>query len=178
TITEIELGDTQGFGVEVQKCPCSVDGAQTFPVKISRPFFTGLGGPNAGEKSINVNVKYTVDGKMANKQIPLTFIYSTAAVIYYFYGFVGLLLGYIVKSLLAKQNERDADGKPLQMGFVQYLFKNPTKLVVVLVLGFAVLLYADLQGTTIYGFREAIILGLCTGILGDEGLVQKISALR
>ena len=179
TINEIKPVDTQGFTVEVlRQCPCPIDGTQTFDVKISRPFFTGIGGPNAGEKSIDFTVNYTVEGKMqSSKPIPGAFTYSTAAVVYYFYGIVGILLGFAVKSLIAKQSPTDADGKPLQITFMQYLF-SPKRLGVVLFLGFAVLLYSDIQGTTLYGFRESILLGLATGILGDEGLVQKISALR
>ena len=78
-------------------------------ISLYRPLWTGFGGPSAGDFKPYFSVEYSIDG---NPQPPIGvnyhFTYSTASWIFFLCGMIGLVFGYVVKSINAKRTEDSA----------------------------------------------------------------------
>jgi hypothetical protein len=180
TITKVEVENPHDFEVKPESFNGPpVEGSKGVEFEIHRGFFTkpGGGGPRAGKQQIEFLVEYTIAGdpQTHRESIKYQFVYSTHVILYFLCGFLGLLLGYIVKSIITKQGEKAADGSPVKGSYLNYMFvKNLPRLVIILILGFAALLYFEYQGDSVFGWAESVLLGLGIGLMGDETLVQKI----
>lgn len=178
TITKVKVENPHDFGVKPESFNGPpVEGIEGVEFEIHRGFFTKPGGPRAGKKQIEFLVEYTTAGdpQIHRARIQYQFVYTTHVILYFLSGFLGLLLGYIVKSIITKQSEKAADGSPVKGSYINYMFvKNLPRLVIILILGFAALLYFEYQGDSVFGWAESVLLGLGIGLMGDETLVQKI----
>lgn len=107
--------------------------------------------------------------------------YTTSQAIFLWGGMLGVVLGYLVKSLTARKPEASqarntgttAGGK-LWAGLVYLFATSIDKFLTSLVLGFAGLLAAIKSGIPVGGAASAVLIGITIGILADDALISRL----
>lgn len=110
----------------------------------------------------------------------ITVKYTTSQMIFLVAGMLGVLLGYLVKSLTARKKEADTArtsttwyGQFWQL--LVYVFGTSIdKLLTSLVLGFGALLAVVKSGIPIGGAAAAVALGITLGVLADDALISRV----
>ena len=107
--------------------------------------------------------------------------YTTSQMIFLGAGMIGVLLGYIVKSLTARKKEADtakdvSNTRHGQLGrLLEYVFLTSIdKLLTSLVLGFGALLALAKAGIPVGGAGAALAIGISLGVLADDALISKV----
>lgn len=156
-----------------EKYPVSFSGSKTFTFNIESPFYTGVNGPETGEKTFLCNIDYKLNDGNFTDPVSYKLTYKTSALIYYISAFIGLLLGFVVKTLIAWNVESVKTQNP---NFVKYLFVNNwVNLAIMIILGGVALIYYDMQTVDVaIGYQKSLLFGFAIGTMGDETLIQKL----
>jgi hypothetical protein len=112
----------------------------------------------------------------------VTVKYTTSQAIFLWSGMLGVVLGYVVKSLTTRKPEADAVRAEAKTAVAKagnvlvFLFGTSIdKLLTSLVLGFGALLTIQKSGIPVGGAASAVLAGITIGILADDALISRIS---
>ena len=116
--------------------------------------------------------------------------YTTSQAIFLWAGMLGVILGYVVKSLTSrKAAAEEAIAARVQSGdftgvsglwhrLLAILFflvvQNIDRLLTALVLGFAALLTVQQSGVPVGGFAAAMLAGISVGVIADDAIISRL----
>jgi hypothetical protein len=131
----------------------------------------------AFEPPFGFDISYVKDGQARNMYVEQALTYTTAKGVYYGYGIFGILIGFLIKSLIAWQ-ALPAD--PSKQSFTEFLIARTSNVVVVIVLGMMILISMQVASPVLpaHNFGEALLIGFGLGIIGDETLLQKLQGKK
>jgi hypothetical protein len=131
----------------------------------------------AFEPPFGFDISYVKDGQTRNRYVEQALTYTTAKAVYYGYAIFGVLIGFLIKSLIAWQ-ALPAD--PSKQSFTAFLSARTSNVVVVIVLGMMILISMQVASPVLpaHNFGEALLIGFGLGIIGDETLLQKLQGKK
>lgn len=153
------------------------------PGIIDKPF-KGISTREPKSFDFNVSYRYLADGNEITgiQTISTSVRYTTSMYVYLLCGWIGILLGHIVKVTTEGREElknrvKDKSIKRQTIIFLHYVFvSNAVSLLTLFVIGFTVLLVLAIDQMPTKGWYDSIALGTGLAILGDDKLLSKLKA--
>ena len=153
------------------------------PRIIDRPF-KGISTRESKSFDFNISYRYLADGNEITgiQTVSTSVRYTTSMYVYLLCGWIGILLGHIVKVTTEgreglKSRLKDKPVKKQTITFLHYIFvSNAVSLLTLLVIGFTVLLVLAIDQMPTKGWYDSIALGTGLAILGDDKLLSKLKA--
>lgn len=126
-------------------------------------------------KKFIFNISYAVAPTGPKRRaIEFSLRYTTSIYLYLLWGFLGLMLAHVIKSLAKGRTEFQHDGISVK-AIRDYVFsKNLLGLTTTAAIGFAVLVILAREIVPTQGWYDSFAMGVILGMLGDEDLLGKL----